>query len=446
MDEAGGAMANWRTDYPNASAAFRSPWESIDFRSNPADYMEAVKSTIEPYFDVSQNGHLIGTGVEPWWIAPWMDFMSSGRERRMGLTKERGPRPGDLSPISSGGYQVWAVGFYNDVGATILNEVFEDPCDPSVPVRVLFPENTVAVKFLFTDASVNEVSYLSGGPEFTALIDPAPTPSSPRPASIPRNRTESTLRLIQMDIAVKDERAGTTNWVFGTFTWINPVRLGRGALDNRAPRGNILFENLIPTSLQWGNDPGVYDDVIEESWINPKLDLILYGWKNRPTLGFNGRANGPADNIRSSCMSCHATARTPRSSFGLLGSRFDMEDDIFNQNAVRSHVDRYFQNIRPQELFTPEENAVASLDYSLQLEAGIFRMCRACQTGFLAGPTPKVCRASGFFTSISCRDRSSGPLSSISEFSIRSNELQAERNEIDPNALDNLLFDPPSRQ
>lgn len=446
MDEAGGAQASWRTDYPEASASFRFPWEKVDFRSDPSAYMEAVKGLVEPYFDYSRDGYLVGTGSEPWWIAPWMDFMSSGRERRMGLTKERGPRRGDLSPTSSQGSQVWAVGFYNDVGATVLGEIFEDACDPAVPVRVLFPENTVAIKFLFTDADVDEVSYLSGAPEFSALIDPSPTAAIPRPPSIPRQRVESTVRLIQMDIAVKDRRAATTNWVFGTFTWINPTELGNEKINDRAPKGDVLFENLVPTSLQWGNDPGVYDEGIKESWINTNLEEILFGWKERPTLGFNGRANGPADNIRSSCLSCHATARTPRSSFGLLGSRFDMESDIGSQTAVKAHVDRYFQNIRPQELFAPEENAVASLDYSLQLEAGFFRMCRACQTGFLSGPTPQICKASGFFTASSCASGLSNTQIPGSGFSARVDHLRTYIDDFDPDDLDDLLFDPPARQ
>jgi hypothetical protein len=85
----------------------------------------------------------------------------------------RGPDPGDLSPTNSDGFQVWAVGFYNDAGALRLGEIFADPCDPAIPSSLTFPEGTASVKFLFTDASPGEVAYLAGGPEYDAMIDSA---------------------------------------------------------------------------------------------------------------------------------------------------------------------------------------------------------------------------------------------------------------------------------
>ena len=347
--------------------------------------MAAVLSTVSPYFEISADARLTGTGSESWWIAPWMDVTSSGREPRMGLTRERGPDEGDLAEGSSDGFQVWAVGFYNQAGAAALSEMFEDPCNPSLPAQFRFPRSTAAVKFLFTNAGPSEVTYLAGAPTYKALIDP---PNAPRDTT-PEDRIESDVRLLQVDIAVKDRRATNTDWVFGTFVWMGPSI------------GDTLFDNLVPVSLQWGNDPGVYNHRVQESWINTDLEGKLYGWDERPTLGFNGRANGPADNIRSSCLSCHATARTPRSSHGILG-RFDMSE-IGDAVEVKEHVDRYFQNLGSRDLFTPEENAIASLDYSLQIEAGIYRMCLACRVGSLSGPTPQLCRASGFYNRASCR-------------------------------------------
>jgi len=205
------------------------------------------------------------------------------------------------------------------------------------------------------------------------------------------NRVHRNMRLLQLDIAVKDRRArSTTGWVFGTFAWIGP------------PKGDGLFDNLVPVSLQWGNDPGVYDEQITESWINVDLKKILYGWDERPTLGFKGRANGPADNIRSSCLSCHAAAgRVPRSSHGLVG-RIDITD-FKDPDRVKQHVDLWFDNLDSREIFSPEQPYISNLDYSLQLDAGIFRMCAACRTGALSGDTPNVCRRAGFYNRSQCR-------------------------------------------
>jgi hypothetical protein len=384
MDIGGAAKAQWREDLPISASSVATPWREERFDRSPQLYMAKVLETVRPYFR-RDGKRLIGDKNAPWWIAPWMDYSSSGREPLMGLTRERGPDDGDLSETSKDGSQVWAVGFYNALGAMALGEIFSDPCDPSLPVQMRFPSNTVSIKFLFTDASPDEVKYLSGAPTYRAMIDP---PNAPRDTQA-EDRIESDVRLLQLDIAIKDNRATETNWVFGTFAWIGPSK------------GDGLFDNLIPVSLQWGNDPKEYGTNILESWVNPDLRGVLYGWDERPTLGFNGRANGPADNIRSSCLSCHAAARIPRSSHGLVGFAFDMKD-IGNPEKVKSHVDLWFQNHKSNNVFTPDEPVVSTLDYSLQLDAGIFRMCTACRSGDMYGETPSICRTAGFYNRPHC--------------------------------------------
>ncbi len=404
MNSGNGPKASWRTDYPSNPSVSASPWLSVDFEADPKDYMNAVLSQIQAGFKIDGD-RLVGTGGEDWWISLWMDYGTSGRERRMGLTKERGPRQSDLAPDSPPGYQVWAVGFYNRAGAATLGEIFENPCSASLPVQVRFPRETVSIKFLFTDAEPSEVTYLQGGPEFKALIDPTASNGDPE------DRVERAVRLLQVDIAVKDRRAAETGWVFGTFGWVGPQT------------GDGLFDNLVPVSLQWGDDPGVYNTDIVESWINPSLEGVMYGWPERFTLGFKGRANGPADNIRSSCISCHSAARVPRSSRGLLGSRFNMETDILDPEKVMEHVDTWFTNRSGSQLFTPEEPARSVLDYSLQLDAATFRMCRACQAGDLEGETPQICRSAGFYNRQQCasatREKESAGLLDAPELSIQ---------------------------
>lgn len=430
MDMGTGDIASWRTDFPISAEVEERPWLAFDFETEPGDYMNAVLSTVSPHFQRTADGKFLADGTEPWWIAPWMDYSTSGRERLIGLTRERGPDSGDLSPTSEDDYQIWAVGFYNAAGAAALGEVYSDVCEPSIPVQFRFPRHTVAVKFLFTDADTSKVEYLANSPTYFALIDP---PNAPRDTQVD-DRVKSEVRLLQVDIAVKDNRARSTDWVFGTFGWVGP------------PQGDELYDNLVPVSLQWGNDPGVYNDDINQSWVNDDLDGVMFGWDARPTLGFNGRANGPADNIRSSCLSCHATARTPRSSLGLLG-RFNMAQ-IDDEDAVRPHVDTYFQNITSRQIFTPDEQAVASLDYSLQLEAGIYRMCLACRTGDLTGATPTICRASGFYNRPSCTI-ASDPEDVVRSLSLTSNsDLQSEilRNSDAIRDMKSLTVLPPARQ
>lgn len=385
MDAGGIAKAQWRTDYP-PGAATAPPWQSIDFRAEPAKYMTSVLDIAKPQFR-REARKLVGTGTEEWWISLWLDYGTSGREPFMGLTKERGPDPGDLSPTSGRGYQVWAVGFYNAAGAAVLGSIFAQPCNPQVPTSVLFPEGTASIKFLFTDASPDEVEYLKGAPEYDANIDEPGSGSGSRPLS---ERRKTSLRLLQVDIAVKDNNASETGWVFGTFGWMGPRK------------GDGLYDNLVPVSLQWGNDPGIYDARIAQGWINPAVQGVMYGWPARPFLGFNGRANGPADNLRSSCLSCHAAARKPRARKGILGRDFRMPSDMSDTQKVRDHVDFWFINVKAGDLFDPGTPAVATLDYSLQLEAALDRICRACRSGALTGPTPAICLAAGSHSEPTC--------------------------------------------
>ncbi|MDX0140808.1 hypothetical protein GOC46_28895 [Sinorhizobium meliloti] len=382
-----GPAAKWRTDYPTESPDpnDKQLWESIDFRTKPSEYMRAALAGARDSFRI-EDRKLVGTGQEAWWISQWLDYGTSGREPLMGLTKERGPDAGDLSEANGGGYQVWAVGFYNLPGAVVIGEVFSQPCNSSLPVAVKFPSDTVSVKFLFTDASVDEVTYLKDAPEYDAYVDPIGSGRVGHPAS---ERTVRPLRLLQVDISVKDPRSRETGWVFATFVWKGP------------PQGDKLFDNLVPVALQWGNDPNVYDTSVQQSWVNTGLRGVTFGWDKRATMGFMGRANGPADNIRSSCLSCHAAARTPRASIGILDNGFDMTQ-VNDPARVKAHVDTWFQNIKGGQLFQPFEPAASSLDYSLQLEAAIFRMCAACKAGDLAGPTPDACRLTGFYNRPAC--------------------------------------------
>jgi len=63
------------------------------------------------------------------------------------------------------------------------------------------------------------VLYLKGSPQWQAYVytnpnDPAPMATSPRAVL--------SLRLLQIDIAVKDDRlSDTTGWVFGTWLRMN---------------------------------------------------------------------------------------------------------------------------------------------------------------------------------------------------------------------------------
>lgn len=407
MVKGGVDIADWRMDYPEiGSSQPNTPWLSATFDENPMAYMAAVLSTFSEDF-YFKDQRLKGSGQESWWIAPWMDFGTHGREPLMGLTKERRTEPGDLSPHSSAGHQVWAVGFYNATGSETIGDIFEDPCDPKFPTSVQFNEGTVSIKFLFTDAPTYEVDYLKGSPIYGAMVD-----EQGGNASV-SERVRRSLRLIQVDVAVKDNRADPVGWVFGTFAWIGPKR------------GDGLFDNLVPVSLQWGDDPKVYrPEDIAESWINPANDGLLFGWPERPTLGFHGRANGPADGIKSSCLSCHASAKLINLTKVPWKANFDMGTDFADQDKIRDYVDEWFLNLKSSDFYnndpTDVDPEISSLDYSLQLSQAVKRMCSACSANKLLGRTPSICMQTGLVTEPNCATSSIAASTSFPTSSERS--------------------------
>ncbi len=205
----------------------------------------------------------------------------------------------------------------------------------------------MSFKLLFTDRDASIVPYLAGAPTINAKIDPQGADGR-QPVS---GRGMRPVRLLQVDIAVRDARATDTGWVLGTYVWKGPAR------------GDGLFDNLVPVGLSWGNDPGHFDTDVRERIVNPDLRGLLYAREGRHFMGFNNRMNGPADNKVSACVSCHSTAQWPPSPKGMAGRLPDGEMTTIGQ--VRVHVNTYFKNVKGGSLFDDTVANAVGLDYSL---------------------------------------------------------------------------------
>jgi hypothetical protein len=280
--------------------------------------------------------------VRKWYNAPWLHWGRNGREFVHGLTYERVSQPGELASTQTQSFQNWAIGFYNDRGGYTLGQVWRNSNDPN-PALATFPEGSVSFKLLFTQASVAQVLYLRGSKEWDANIYATiALPTNPQ-----NTRQIETLRLLQLDIAVKDSRASETGWVFGTFIY------------NGLLPGPRMWDRLVPVGLMWGNDPTLTTlaqrrgSTVQEGWINPSLDVPFQH------LGWAGRLNGPVDNQTSSCLSCHSTAQWPVKA-SLVPPR-GIEPDSAEWML-------WFRNIKSP---TTVSQGATSLDYSLQLAAGL---------------------------------------------------------------------------
>lgn len=325
------------------------PWMRHDFM-DPAQapqYMQAVLNyclqgnTANNFADVSRNG------VRKWYHAPWLHVGGAGREFIHGMTRERPSRTGELGPLhTTDRVQSWAVGFYNGRGGYTLGRVWADEQQPD-PTKAVFPLHTVSCKLIFTAAPLNEVPYLAGTLEWEADINRS-NGAGPRPK----------LKLLQIDIAVRDPRANTTTgWVLGTFQY-----------ESDASTSSDWWRHMVPVGLMWGNDaPRVLiNQPPREQWINANRGQQLH-------LGLRGLLNGPIDNPRSSCLACHGLAQL---------ARVDSPDPGLprppTDNASVATLQRYLRNIGPAQ---PLSGDYVSLDYSLQLEVGINNFLEAQASG-----------------------------------------------------------------
>ncbi|TFK44187.1 hypothetical protein BDQ12DRAFT_593696 [Crucibulum laeve] len=258
--------------------------------------------------------------------------------------------------------KTWAIGFYNSAGASVFGGMWKDPSNPDWSTDAKFPVGSLVFKFLLTNADDEELPILKGAPTWDALIaiQPADKTKSPNP----KNRdleNPKPLRLLQMDIATRDDRS-TTGWMFGTFMYYG--RPGQCVVSG--------YDALIPVGLQWGNDPELTQAAFEagekptQVWINPEatdVRVALHG--GRPSWGWNGRLNGPADNFISACASCHSTAQWP-ANFNMVppapiqkNGKFVPKDD--------TQTMKWFTNI---PCGTAISEGSVSGDYSLQLLIG----------------------------------------------------------------------------
>ncbi|KAI8301874.1 hypothetical protein K4K61_008424 [Colletotrichum sp. SAR11_59] len=200
---------------------------------------------------------------------------------------------------------------------------------------------------LLTNATDAEVFTMKGAPSMKAVI----APDDAKSAAI-RNSKPSDLRLLQVDFAVTDERA-KIGWVFGTFMYY-------GDMKEANP-----WNRIIPVGIMWGNDPELTPqraregDKPKQSWINPVAEDIRKALGGtRPSWGWLGRMNGPADNFISACASCHSASEHGQTKkVSLLPSPKDSDAEKM----------KYFRNIWAGQPFT---DGAISGDYSLQLMIG----------------------------------------------------------------------------
>jgi hypothetical protein len=354
-----GRVFHLAQDYPASVPDDAQPWLKIDPFTHGNEYLQAV---LDFFYEGNIHGGNVEDDFDPatdtvrkWYNAPWQDFGKGGREFIHGLTRERVTGPGELDPVAN--KQSWnnyAVGFYNAPGGMAIGKVWTDHGNPDATLAKL-PDGTVAAKLLFTTAPVAEAPFLEGSPEWSGYVYADPHIQSSQIPDDPNQRKRAVLklRLLQIDIAVKDSRSTTTGWFMGTFVY------GGGP---GGPKG-AGWRNVAPVGIMWGNDPGYSGSgPLKETMLNPAVHM--------PHAGYQGRLNGPVDNPASACLSCHMTAEAPVVR-GMMPPKGTTD------------VSPWFQNIMTG---TPFDAGAHSTDYSLQISVGIANFLE--QKKIQAAPTP----------------------------------------------------------
>lgn len=313
------------------------PWKQFDFRTQAEQYLRNVLAyAMEGNIAVDWQGDR--NTVRKWYHVPWLHSTNNGREFVRGLTRERSSRSRELHPNQTSVFANYAVGMYNPAGGHIIGRVWRDPENPD-PTAAHFPDGTVSVKLLFTTATVAQVPYLTGAFEWDAHISASGSSAT---------RTIQKVRLLQIDVAVRDSRAdSTTGWVFGTFSYDGNVS------------GATPWERMVPIGLMWGNDPTLTPAQFQAGSKPTETVIVNRTVGTQQHLGWLERLNGPVDNPRSSCLSCHSTAE-----------HVEVSDHVPGASLSNTAKMRWFRNIPAG---TPFDSGQVSLDYSLQLSEGIER-------------------------------------------------------------------------
>lgn len=402
-----GPVFQLSASYPSAQpgeCTTECPWLGMAFDSTSTDW-----SVWAPYLDSVLQYVIQGqtqeladatgwstqvNGATRWFHVPWMAYDTVyGREFIHGTTNERTAHLSDLRVTAADGavrqvrrvrlgvnalpgatgadtlFETWAVGMYNEYGAWALGQAVPQN---GVPVAVAagqdnfampqrFPQGTVVVKLLFTTATPQDVWYLAGSPEWTVDRHQFIAPDSFNTAL--SARTPAPVRLVQMDVAVRDDRS-PIGWVYGTYAY------------NVARGGSIIpgwWNRMSPVGVQWGSDPGTWP-AVDTASTRPISQTSL----NRAILirehdGCNGRLAGPVDNPKSACTACHggATAPAPVGTVSVSGQNtvplFGFADECTQFSPANA---AYFANVsfpNPLPPFPGVSGATINLDTSLQL-------------------------------------------------------------------------------
>lgn len=364
-----------KTDFPTKMPPKKNLPDvlKINFLDDWSSYMEEIKQYCFQGNTPKWNPHT--NKQRDWYHIPWLHPSSDtfppngGTEGFNGMIKEAPVGPYQLHNTQTKSYQVYAITLVNEYAGYTMGKMWKDKNNPDPKTTDKrfgggFPEGTVFCKLLFADVQPDDhsVPYLENPVQWQGFI----TESWNSPTRAVRK-----LRLLQMDIMVRDTRADEwMGWVLGTFAYNG--ELNKRNCGNNENDMTCRFNNLVPLGLTWGDDPDVTENIINaypytETKTNPNIkQSVINTSKDLPPqhLGWGMRLNGPADLNTSSCMSCHSASEFPAITSLVPPNATVTSGFAPPPGAGDEAWMKYFQNVPAA---TSSDPRAYSTDFSLQV-------------------------------------------------------------------------------
>ena len=300
---------NFKPQFPPPAG---NQWASGKWDEYLKRILDYVKQGQDPQFGNTPGFQISVSGKTRWFNVPWMAYdPTAGREFVHGTTNERtahlndlvDPRTKKLKTAQTvnavnfpagmsqscknqfpAGFETWAVGYYNDWGGVSLGKAIPKSGEPQIasylgtkmPAGLPFPEGTVVVKFLTTNAPPDCVPYLKGSPEWQIDRHVLNTQTN----TYTCQRQVQISRIVQVDVAVTDSRS-PTGWVYGTYAY------------SADQPGTTFWDHLLPLGIEYGSDPWTFPAVPKAEGLACPAKRAQSGREHLPAFRLRRAAGRP---------------------------------------------------------------------------------------------------------------------------------------------------------
>lgn len=348
-----------------------------------------IRYVYQGWFDVDQSPdksqyekQFRSNSLRTWCHTPWLNVTERGREAIHGLTKEfpiRSTHVYKVPAVVEGKESAvtWGLSFFNDKVCSGYKDFFNEKNNLTTeknPENITFvtPNGGVSFKLLF-NSMPNWQEQMKGQwttadgkvKAYNWWAHVSHAKNDEKSAEDESIRQISNIPLVQIDISIKDNRLlGTKSelksWVMLTY-YFDPNFVNSELADLNIPES---LKHMRPVGLQYGLDEGqthIFKDA-HNNHVPPQYAEVALNQELPTELDkLRTRLNGPVDNIKSSCLGCHASS----------GFRFNASimNNTFNKPPMT-----FFSEVEYKTYWgklNDVNKKVGHLDFNMQLDKAV---------------------------------------------------------------------------